>query len=376
MLASPTERTSTRLGRWSGTSELSSIESVSRAWPWGSRVMSSIEPTGTPPTFTWSPTISWLAFSRVAWTRYEGPDPKRSTATTRIARAMRDAVSRRRVICRPLPTGKPLLPWTAHSPREAIRAPRPVRRMPCAREPHASSRPRRTGASRRYLLNGLSEGVDSRAPLGRGRQALDAAVRVARRREVAHDPRQDRQQPADHDARGLQQALPPRGPRDFQLATHALRQHSDGHKVQRGDQRAGHERQLRAQGRVHDVAQRVRHRDAVTGQHVAHVVVEVGEGVGLPVARDAELLAEQLLLLVVGVLLSDRQLPDVAGVDQHGGVDERRVYPHEQLGVARVIRGSSRIPPAGLARFAVDPAVDLPDAVGGLLRRLGAAEDD
>ena len=114
----------------------------------------------------------------------------------------------------------------------------------------------------------------------------------------------------------------------------------------------------------------------VACEHLAHVLVEVGEGLRLAIPRDAELLAEHLLLLVVALLLADRQRAHVARVHEKRRVDERRVDPHEQLGVPRVVRRACRVAATGLLRHALHPAVDLLDAVGRLLRGLCAAEDD
>ena len=50
--------------------------------------------------------------------------------------------------------------------------------------------------------------------------------------------------------------------------------------------------------------------------------------------------------------------------------------PHQELGIARVVRRPRRIAAARLACDPVDPAVHVPDARRGLLGPLGAAEHD
>ena len=62
MPESDEDRTSILEPWWSGVRLLSSIEIFISASPSGAREMSSTEPTGIPPTFTWFPRTSWLAF--------------------------------------------------------------------------------------------------------------------------------------------------------------------------------------------------------------------------------------------------------------------------------------------------------------------------
>ena len=95
MLASPTERTSTRLPWWSGVRLSSSMLRVTRARESLSSSMSVTEPTETPPTFTWSPRTSWLAFRKTAWTLYEPPAPNRTKARISTASPIAASVIRR-----------------------------------------------------------------------------------------------------------------------------------------------------------------------------------------------------------------------------------------------------------------------------------------
>src|SRR2546421_5751339 len=167
MLASPTERTSTRLPRWRGVRPSSSMLRVTRARARSSRAMSLIEPTVTPPTFTWSPRTSWLALTNVAWTVYEPPAPHRRNATITAASPIATTVIRRTATWDRLPIG------TTDSSRG-----------PSARGAKVT----------KSALRRAGRPAWRRGRLGGGGEPADAPVGATGRGELAHHPRQHGQE--------------------------------------------------------------------------------------------------------------------------------------------------------------------------------------
>src|SRR5437764_5826084 len=70
-----------------GVSESSEIDSSRRARPSWVSPIESTQPTGTPPTSTWSPETSWLELATVSPTWYEPPPNISTSATATLATA-------------------------------------------------------------------------------------------------------------------------------------------------------------------------------------------------------------------------------------------------------------------------------------------------
>src|SRR4051812_24052841 len=115
MPASEVDRTIACVPKWRGTSEWSEIASSRRARPSGARLMPATFPTGTPPTLTWSPWTSWLAFETSIDTWYEAPPSMRTRTRSAAATTAPVAASLR---------GRTHAPFGAACRRELAEEPR------------------------------------------------------------------------------------------------------------------------------------------------------------------------------------------------------------------------------------------------------------
>jgi hypothetical protein len=151
----------------------------------------------------------------------------------------------------------------------------------------------------------------------------------------------------------------------------------DGDEVGQLEHRASVQRH----GRAHDDLQRelpclVCDVQVGARHHLAHVVLQILDRVGHVAVSEPELAPDDLVVLPVGVAIGAAERPDIALVDDEGGVDQRGHDPQRQRRVVRRIGRPGGEAPGGLAQLAPDRTVHGAHAARGLLGLRLVAEAD
>ena len=97
---------------------------------------------------------------------------------------------------------------------------------------------------------------------------------------------------------------------------------------------------------------------------------------GIWLVGEAELAADDLVVLPVGVALVGAEPPHVLGVDEQRGVDDRGEDPQQQLRVVGRVGRAGREVARRLGELAADAAVHGADAPGQAVGRGARAEGD